>query len=104
MASEFHSSAMSSGLYESWHSAGLMYSMTSSGWTMASDLKSRLGAAMRTTALKARTRVCALGRLSHEVPSSFQVNASASRRSTSAPTLARNSISAAMSRKAAGLW
>ena len=103
VASEFHSRAMSSGLYESWHSSRLMYSFTSSGWTMASDLKSSAGAAMRNTALKACTSVCAWGRLSQSVPSSFQVKASASSRSTSVPMLARKSISAAMSWKTAGL-
>ena len=77
--------------------------MTSSGWTIASDLNSTAGAARAVTALNARSRSWTCGWDSHEVPSCFQMNATASRRSTWAPWLARNSISAAMAWKTCGL-
>ena len=79
-----------------------MYSTTSSGWTIASDLNSTPGAAMRSNALKARSSRCASGSDSHGVPSRFQMNATASIRSTSTPCPARNSISSAIARNTAG--
>jgi len=78
VASASHCSAISRGLYEIWHSSGEMYCATSSGWTMASDLNSSAGAAMRVSALNACTSMCASGRLSQGVPNSFQMKASAS--------------------------
>ena len=43
VASASHVSAICSGLYESWHSSSEMYSITSSGCTIASDLNSSDG-------------------------------------------------------------
>ena len=80
-----------------------MYSITSSGWTIASDLNSTAGAAIRQTALNACSSRCACGSDSHDVPSCFQMNATASIRRMSTPWLARNSISAAIARNTAGL-
>ena len=95
-------SAIWSGLYESWHSSSEMYSTTWSGCTIASDLKSSEGAAMRSTALNACSSRCASGNDSEAVPSCFQMKATASMRSTSTPRLARNSISPAIARNTAG--
>ena len=102
VASASQVSAICSGLYDSWHSPGSMYAATSSGCTIASDLNSRPGAAIRQSALNARISVCASGSDSHEVPSRFQMNATASIRSTSTPRVARNSSSPAIARKTAG--
>ena len=79
-----------------------MYWITSSGCTMASDLKISAGAASRSTRLKAWSSRWASGSDSHGVPRRFQMNATASIRSTSMPWLARKSISPAMARKTAG--
>ena len=70
---------------------------------MASDLNTSPGAAIRHRALNAWISRCASGRFSQVVPSRFQVNATASSRSTSTPVLARNSISAAIARNTSGL-
>ena len=70
---------------------------------MASDLKIVAGAAMRQTRLRICTIQCACGSDSQVVPSCFHRNATASRRSTSAPWLARKSISWAMSASTRGL-
>ena len=70
---------------------------------MASDLKSREGAAIRASALKARIRLCTSGRLSQGVPGRFQTKATASRRRISAPRLAMASISPAIALNTAGL-
>ena len=58
---------------------------------------------MCSTALNARSSRCASGSDSHAVPSRFQMNATASIRSTSTPWFARNSISPAIARNTAGL-
>lgn len=77
--------------------------MTSSGWTIASDLNSTAGAARAATARNARNRSWTCGWDSHVLPSCFQMKATASRRSTCAPWFARNSISPAMAWKTSGL-
>jgi hypothetical protein len=63
---------------------------------MASDLKTMEGAAILAMLLKALIIVWASGRFSQSVPMRFQINATASRRNTSTPWLARKSISPAM--------
>lgn len=61
------------------------------------------GAEIRAVALKARIRLWAWGKFSQPVPISFQIKATASKRMTSTPWLARKSISSAMRLKTAGL-
>ena len=75
----------------------------SSGATMASALKSTPGAAIRISARYALSTCKTSGWFWLFVPSRFHINGTASRRRTSTPTFAKNSISAKTLRKTSAL-
>jgi hypothetical protein len=73
------------------------------GLTIASALKMTAGATIRAQARRASSRSWTSGWFWQLVPSRFQMNPTASRRSTSTPRLARFSRTSAISVKTRGL-